>query len=122
MSAVLIIVGQLQRAYVSMILQEGRQQAQGRVSRKETLFNPGAGPILSAHQMSMMAPPMQKSMAMGAPMKKGMDTAEGRGTNFLYAPGTMKSLIRLTAMAAPTSPAARSAHQQREQQRGLKPP
>ena len=36
-----------------------------------------------AHQTSMMAPPRQKSMAMGAPMKKGMETALGSGTNFL---------------------------------------
>ncbi len=39
----------------------------------------------------MMAPPRQKSMAMGAPMKKGIDTALGSGTNFLYGRGTTKS-------------------------------
>jgi len=30
-------------------------------------------------------------MAMGAPMKKGIDTALGSGTNFLYGRGTTKS-------------------------------
>ena len=48
-------------------------------------------PTRAAHQASMMAPPRQKSMAMGAPMKKGIDTALGSGTNFLYGRGTTKS-------------------------------
>ncbi len=48
-----------------------------------------------------MKPPRQKSMAMRGPTMKGMDTAEGRGTHFLYASGTTKSLscgpVRLAA-------------------------
>ena len=33
-------------------------------------------------------------MAMGAPMKKGIDTALGSGTNFLYGRGITKSCGR----------------------------